>query len=155
MRRTILRVLLALLSSGLVLGSLSADDDLFKDPLKSIAKEKGVTGKKESAGVVGGKRDNVAEAFALPKGVTLRPDQDDLYRKLKREKEPKLRQAQKRVDDAPSEQEKTKAAREMMALTKEIKQGINTILQKPDPKLVQAMEEAMKAKANGKHNKRR
>jgi len=71
-------------------------------------------------------------AFALPKGVTLRPDQQKAYDKLRKEKEPKLKEAMAKVEKAEGD-DKTKAAREVINLRETIEKQIKEIVAQPAP----------------------
>lgn len=89
----------------------------------------------------GGKRDTVADAFALPSGFRLRGDQQEPYNKLKQQMEPKLRNALAQVESATG-LDKDKAARNAMAIRKEIKTKLTEILNKQDPEAVKRAQEA-------------
>jgi hypothetical protein len=78
--------------------------------------------------------DKVVEtAFALKKGVSLRPDQQQAYDKLKQEQEPKLREALEKKDNATSDTEKNAAALAVGKARASIKKQIAAILRQPPP----------------------
>jgi hypothetical protein len=73
-------------------------------------------------------RDPVQEAFNLPRGTALRPDQQSKFEQLKQTYEPRLRAAIDRVAKASDDTEKLKAAGEARNLRQEISSGIKEIL---------------------------
>jgi hypothetical protein len=119
MRRVFFPIVALVVSLGIA-GVARPDDGPTKGPGGTPVKTK------EKAST--GKRDLVAETFALPKGVqydSLRSDQKTKYDELKKEKEQPLRDAVGRVDGAADQKEKGKAAKDVVELRKEIKQKID------------------------------
>jgi hypothetical protein len=90
------------------------------------------------------KKDPVADAFALPRGFALRADQQEPYNRLKSEMEPRLRDALSQVEAATGG-EKDRAAKNVMAVRKEIKARLVRILQQPDPVAIKRAQDAAKA----------
>jgi hypothetical protein len=89
--------------------------------------------KKPAEKPAAGKKDPVDSAFATPKGVTLRSDQQEAMKKLREKWEQKLRDAMAAVERAGSEEEKSKAARDVMKDREDIKKEIQAILNTPAP----------------------
>jgi hypothetical protein len=81
------------------------------------------------------KKDPLADAFVLPKGVVLRADQQTKFDKMKEEMEPKLRDALAQVEAAASATEKSKAGTGVKTVRTEIKTKIAQIVREPDPNL--------------------
>jgi len=79
------------------------------------------------------KKDPVELAFVLPKGAVLRPDQQKAFDKMKKEFEPKLKDALDKVESATLDQDKSKAAHEVLHIRQDIKAEIKKILAMPDP----------------------
>ena len=78
--------------------------------------------------------DKVVEtAFALKKGVSLRPDQQEAYDKLKQEQEPKLREALDKKNQATSSTDKNAAALAVGKIRADVKKQIAAILRQPPP----------------------
>jgi hypothetical protein len=127
--RTVVRVALLALAVAIMAGPAWAQGDFGK----GSKKEKAGVAKKET----GSKKDPVADAFALPKGVTLRSDQQEPYNKMKQDMEPKLRDALSQVEAATGA-DKDKAAKSVMATRKEIKNKIAQILRQVDPNIAKA-----------------
>jgi hypothetical protein len=124
--RSVVRVAALALAVGIMAGSAWAQSG-------PKLKEKASSSKKDT----GSKKDPVADAFALPKGVTLRSDQQGKYDTMKKEMEPKLRDTLSQVEAATGA-EKDKAAKGVMIVRKEIKTKIGQILREPDPNLAKA-----------------
>ena len=75
----------------------------------------------------------VESAFVLKKGVSLRPDQQQAYDKLKQDQEPKLREAFEKKETATSDTDKTAAAAAITKVRTDIKKEIAAILRQPAP----------------------
>ena len=106
------------------------------------------TGSADSAA----KKDPVEMAFALPKGTVLRPDQQKAFDKMKKELEPKLKDALSNVEKATVEQEKTKAAHEALHIRQDIKAQIKNILALPDPTVKQPQQPKRRRNRWGYYN---
>jgi len=110
------------------------------------------------------KKDPVAMAFALPKGMVLTPKEYEWAANVRNQLEPQLRSALDRVKNAENEKEKLQAVKEVNAIRQQIKAAIHTIIQN---RRIEAMKEAAKRaeaarkkaaqrnKNRGRHKRRR
>jgi hypothetical protein len=79
------------------------------------------------------KKDPIADAFMVKKGINLRSDQQADIAHLRTEYEPKLKAALDEKDAASSVKDKDIAARKFLHMRTEIHKKIEVILMKPDP----------------------
>lgn len=135
--RIVLSVAVVALVMGLMAGPAWAQGGANKG---NKIKEKAGAAHKDA----GSKKDPAADAFALPHNVRLRSDQQEPYNKLKQQMEPKLRDALSKVEAATGA-DKDKAAKDVLAIRKEIRGKLTQILQKADPEAIKRQQEAAKA----------
>jgi len=74
------------------------------------------------------KRDPTASAFAVPHGTELNAKQKEALKKLRSDMEPKLRSALEKVQKATKGADKNSAAAEVQQIRKEIRDGIDKII---------------------------
>ena len=91
------------------------------------------------------KKDTSATAFALPKGVGLRKDQQPAYERLVKQYQAKLSAAVGKVQSTTDEKEKTAAAREVQQIRGEVKTQLAAILSIPDPAMIELAKKQAKA----------
>jgi len=90
------------------------------------------------------KKDPVEMAFALPRGMVLRPKEMEFATQVRNRLEPQLRAALERVANTTDKNEKLKAIKEVKQIKQQIRGAIYTILQ---ARYVQTMKEAAKRQA--------
>lgn len=90
------------------------------------------------------KKDPVAMAFTLPRGMVLTPKEYEYANRVRAQLEPRLRAALDRVENASDKNEKVKAAKEVREIKSAIQVAVNTILQQ---RYMAAMQEAAKQAA--------
>jgi len=90
------------------------------------------------------KPDPVLQAFALPRGMVLTPEEMKFAKGVRDQVEPQLRSAFQRIEQAKDKDEKLKAAKDIKQIRTQIRAAIATILQR---RMMIAAREAAKRRA--------
>jgi len=90
------------------------------------------------------KMDPVLQAFALPRGMVLTPEEMKFAQGVRDQLEPQLRSAFQRIEQAKDKDEKLKAAKDIRQIKTQIRAAITTILQR---RMMIAAREAAKRRA--------
>jgi len=90
------------------------------------------------------KKDPVAAAFALPKGMVLTKEEQAFAKQVRGKLEPQLRKALEKLEKTEDKTEKRKAAKQVQAIRAQIKTAVNMILQR---RYAKAMREYAKQRA--------
>jgi hypothetical protein len=127
-------VILGLAMSGSLLAAEDAFGPIDGNREKPAKTERAARGKAEHNGkAAASKRSPADAAFNLPKGIVLRPDQQEAIDKLRQQYTTQIQEAFDAVTKASDAKEKAKAAKEAKTLKEQVHQEIMTILNTPSP----------------------